>query len=173
MSRHESDREDLLREATALVERIELTIAGFEEPIVCGFRRDGSASFYFGPDPVYQFNTAKQLRRAYVNGQLLKAERGSLIALSRERSQHEVALIRRKLTAAETATLLSQSSTFLNRLYQALQAGQAAIKGQVPPGADITSRVLAWLRDRPPITPIAAAPNVLSQPTAQEQAQIK
>ena len=42
MARRESDREDLLREATALVERAELTIEGFDEPIVVGFRRDGS-----------------------------------------------------------------------------------------------------------------------------------
>ena len=74
MARRESDREDLLREATALVERAELTIEGFDEPIVVGFRRDGSASFFFGADPVYQFNTAFELRRAFVVGLLYKAE---------------------------------------------------------------------------------------------------
>src|SRR3954447_20411722 len=101
MSRHESDREDLLREATALVERIELTVGGFDLPVVCGFRRDGAASFYFGADPVYQFNAVGQLRRAFVAGRLIKAERGRLVALSRERTENEVALVRHELSAAE------------------------------------------------------------------------
>ena len=47
MARQESNREDLLREATALVERVELHVPAFEEPIVVGFRRDGCASFLF------------------------------------------------------------------------------------------------------------------------------
>jgi len=73
MAREEEPREDLLREATALVERVELQIEGFAETIVAGFRRDGAASFYFGQDFVFQFNTANQLRRGYVEGRLFKA----------------------------------------------------------------------------------------------------
>src|SRR5258705_63721 len=61
MARQESDREDLLREATALVQRVELVVAGYDEPVVCGFRRGGSVSLVFGGEPVYQFNTANQL----------------------------------------------------------------------------------------------------------------
>jgi hypothetical protein len=106
MSRRESDLEDLLREATALVERAELKIADYDEPIVVGFRRDGSASVFFGPDPVYQFNSAGELRRAYVSGLLYKAERGSLCALRRERNETEVALVRSNLPPDETAALL-------------------------------------------------------------------
>ncbi len=66
MARDESSREDLLREATALVERIELVphatdplIAAsdlFDKHIVAGFRRDGALSVFFGEDPVYHFN---------------------------------------------------------------------------------------------------------------------
>ena len=44
MAREESEREDLLRDATALVERIELvfsTATTSAENIVVGFRRDG------------------------------------------------------------------------------------------------------------------------------------
>src|SRR5688572_18570527 len=65
MARQEQDREDILREATALVERVELLIPEFPEPIVAGFRRDGSASFFFGADPVLQFNAQGKLRRAF------------------------------------------------------------------------------------------------------------
>src|SRR5204863_2544475 len=78
MAREESSREDLLREATALVERIELIPNGSTSDgrIVAGFRRNGALSVFFGEDPVYQFNAAGELRRAYTDGKLLKADRG-------------------------------------------------------------------------------------------------
>src|SRR5262245_38318908 len=72
MARQESDREDLLREATALVERAELKVAGEPEPVTVGFRRDGSLSVFFGSVAVYQFNTAGELRRAFADGLLYK-----------------------------------------------------------------------------------------------------
>src|SRR4051794_11841558 len=97
MARHESDREDLLREATALVERVELTMAGSEEPIVIGFRRDGSCSMFFGADPVYQFNTQAELRRAFREGRLVKAEGGRLVALERRREAGQLVLLRHAL----------------------------------------------------------------------------
>src|SRR5262245_12366974 len=103
MARQESDREDLLREATALVERAELKVAGESEPMTVGFRRDGSLSVFFGGDAVYQFNTAGELRRAFAGGLLYKAERGRLVELRRERSADEVALVRRELPDEESA----------------------------------------------------------------------
>src|SRR5512134_1308657 len=109
MARQESEREDLLREATALVERAELQLPSFAEPIVVGFRSGGAASFFFGSDPVYQFNSTGQLRRAFVAGKLLKAERGRLVALARERTAEEVALVRTGLDPAEQAELLSSA----------------------------------------------------------------
>src|SRR5687767_11977524 len=119
----ESDREDLLREATALVERAELKLPGFVDPVVIGFRRDGSASFFFGADPVYQFNSAGELRRAYIGGLLYKAEQGRLIGLSRERSQTETALIRHELTADKAAVILESLRTDLDRARESLEAG--------------------------------------------------
>lgn len=160
MARNESDREDLLREATALIERVELKTAGFEEPIVCGFRRDGSASFYFGAEPVYQFNTANQLRRAFVGGRLLKAERGLLVALSRERTERDVALVRHELTENEVQMLISDLRSNLHRLQAALEADAYTLNGQVPADARVSARVLAWLKNAPPVLEIAAAPNV-------------
>ena len=73
MARNQSDREDLLREATALVERAELRISGWSEPVVVGFRRGGGASLFFGGKEVYQFNAGGELRRAFVAGRLIKA----------------------------------------------------------------------------------------------------
>ena len=86
MSRSESDREDLLREATALVERVELSIPGYGESIVVGFRRDGSASFFFGQSPVFQFNSQRELRRAFRDGLLFKTDNGRLVEMRRERT---------------------------------------------------------------------------------------
>jgi hypothetical protein len=159
MARHESDREDLLREATALVERIELSIPNFADPIVCGFRKDGSASFYFGADPVYQFNTSSQLRRAFVNGRLLKAEHGRLVALSRTRTEHEVALVRHELAAQDLALLLMQLNGHFEQLKNSFQAGEYSVIGQVPPEANIVERIALWLEKRPRSVEIAAAPN--------------
>jgi hypothetical protein len=119
MPSRESDREDLLREATALVERAELKIVGHAEPIVIGFRKDGSASFFFGADPVYQFNSAGELRRAYIGGLLYKAERGHLVALRRERTATEVSLVRSELTAYETTAFLMTLGGRLTHLHKA------------------------------------------------------
>jgi hypothetical protein len=83
MARQPEDREDLLAEATALVERAELRLPGDARTIVAGFRATGCGSLFFGADPVYQFNSARQLRRAFVGGELYKAERGQLVALTR------------------------------------------------------------------------------------------
>ncbi|MEX2174089.1 MAG: hypothetical protein WD872_06985 [Pirellulaceae bacterium] len=160
MSRHESPREDLLREATALVERAELVVAGYDEPITAGFRKDGSASFFFGVDPVYQFNAAGELRRAYVGGRLVKAEQGRLVALRRERSATEVALVREELSAPQTEQLLAAMSEHLLRLRTALGQDAFECRGQVPAEADVPSRIGDWLAALPPRVAVAGRPNV-------------
>src|SRR4051812_13576909 len=117
MAREESSREDLLREATALVERIELIPDSSGEltgtRIVAGFRRDGALSIFFGDDTVYQFNAASELRRAYCDGKLFKAARGRLAALKRVRTEHELQLVRHDLSETEQATFLAEMA---NRL---------------------------------------------------------
>ena len=160
MASRESEREDLLREATALVERVELTIEGDDEPIVVGFRRDGSASFFFGVDPVYQFNTAGELRRAFVEGLLYKAERGRLVALRRERSATEVALVRSELSADDSAAVIFAMRQRLTLLLSTLTAGTYSVNGQVPADADVPKRICRWLNKSPTNVPIASAPNV-------------
>jgi hypothetical protein len=158
MARSESEREDLLREATALVERAELRIPSESEPIVVGFRRDGSASFFFGADPVYQFNSAGELRRAFISGLLYKAERGQLVSLRRERSATEVALIRTELKTAETQAILADAHHRLRNLQQALLSGNWTIIGEVPPNADLISRIKNWLAQFPSPIRVAQGP---------------
>jgi hypothetical protein len=160
MSRRETDREDLLREATALIERAELQVPGFDEPVIVGFRKDGAASVFFGADPVYQFNTAGELRRAYIGGLLYKAERGKLVSLRRERSETEVALIRRELAGDEAKSLLRSLNDRTMRLREALASGSFTLIGQAPAEADVTGRMRLWLARLPGSVLVAQAPNV-------------
>lgn len=159
MAHNESAREDLLREATALVERVELSVPAFAEPIVAGFRRDGSISFFMGADSVYQFNSAGELRRAFVDGLLIKAEGGRLLSLRRERSQGVTALLRRELDDAETAGFLERMQKELGKLRVALSAGDVKVIGQVPADGDVARRILAWLSVMPAEVAVASRPN--------------
>jgi hypothetical protein len=141
MAREESDREDLLREATALVERVELRAGDEPEAITAGFRRDGSLSLFFGADPVFQFNTAGELRRAFLRGKLLKAERGKLVELTRVRTAGETQLWRSELDAEATAELLAAMGRRIADLAEALAGGRLEIVGQVPADADVIGRL--------------------------------
>jgi hypothetical protein len=152
MAREESEREDLLREATALVERIELQItnaAGGEDavsvPIVIGFRSNGAISIFFGSDPVYQFNAAGELRRAYCDGALFKATHGKLISLHRVRRTNEVKLLSRELTNGEETAFMFRMQDRLRALAISLDCGSFRIIGQMPSDADVLHRVKQWL----------------------------
>lgn len=171
MARDEADREDLLAEATALVERIELDVPGEAEAVVVGFRRDGAASFFFGADPVYQFNAARELRRAFVDGLLYKAVSGHLAELRRERSAGATVLWRRDLDGAEQGEFLARAAARLDGLRAALEIGgekwwagpalappykrRPAVLRQVPAQGDVLMRVRHWLDKAP--TPLVAA----------------
>jgi hypothetical protein len=160
MAREESDREDLLREATALVERIELAPAeaGSGEHVVIGFRADGSMSVYFGGDPAYHFNSSGQLRRAYCDGLLYKAERGKLVSLERIRQQNEVQLVRRPLPDSEESEFLATMLRRLRTLAEQCRQNELISVGQVPAEADVLGRALGWL-DRVQGVTIAISPH--------------
>lgn len=159
MARNESDREDLLREATALVDRAEFLLPGEPEPVVAGFRRDGSFSVYFGGDRVVQFNSAAQLRRGFFDGQLLKATQGGLVWLTRERTPTETILHSRELTAAESAATLGRATDLVERLSWALETGTFTLVGQVPADGHLVERIVTWRRALPLPLQVAAAPN--------------
>ena len=146
MARQESQREDLLREATALAERVELCLPDQPESIVAGFRRDGSASFFFGESPVYQFNSRREFRRGYVSGLLYKTDDGQLYEMRRERKENAVELRSRQLAENEAGEFLRETKCRLEKLRDALSAGQAVVNGQVPDDQDVAARVLLWLQ---------------------------
>ncbi len=161
MSRQETDREDLLREATALVHRAELRLKDAAEPVVVGFRRTGCASFFFGADPVVQFNTAGELRRLYVAGELLKADTGRLVALRRDRMADATILLRQELSDARHQEILGEIERQMGKLQQALSAGEFELVGQVPANAEVIPQILRWLADYPFPWAIARVPNAV------------
>lgn len=160
VARQEHEREDLLAEATALVERVEIELSSADSLVVIGFRRDGAASLYFGEEPAWHFNTACELRRAYANNRLYKAERGALVALDRVRTEREVQLIRRELTAEETKALLDGLQKNAIELAAAIDAKKYSLIGQVPPEAEVLARVRPLLESLAERVTIAIGPRV-------------
>jgi len=147
MAHDPSDREDLLRDATALVARIELAPpgAGEADHVAVGFRAEGAVSFFFGSDPVYQFNTVDRLRRAYCDDRLVKAVRGRLVSLRRVSQPGEVQLLRRELSDEEQIAFLTHMRGQLRELAAGLDEGRYCVVGQAPANADVLGRVRAWL----------------------------
>lgn len=160
MARQESPREDLLAEATALVERAELLLVAAAEPIVMGFRTNGAASVYFNQDTAYHFNSAGELRRAYLAGRLIKADRNQLASLDRHRIAGAVQLVRHDLTAEETGELLGDLCRRLDTLRTAISEQHVKLLRQMPEGADVLPRIVAWLERMAEPIRIARNPRV-------------
>jgi hypothetical protein len=160
MARDESTREDLLREATALAERIELRHR--DDPsatsIVAGFRANGALSIFFREDPVYQFNAAGELRRAYQQGLLFKAHHGRLASLRRERTASAVALVRHELSTMEQDQFLAHMSERLQSFTALLASEKLVVLGQAPPESNILGRLRQWF-DEHREWRVAARPN--------------
>lgn len=146
MAREEHPREDLLRDARNLTPRaqFQLTEAPDDEPVFCGFR--GKAiSFYFGEDPVYHFNPQGELRRAYVDGRLLKAEDGRLVSMRRQRTETTSTLARRNLAPDEAGQLLATMTARLAAVRRALIASAYELHGEVPADAGALLKTAEWL----------------------------
>lgn len=142
MPRHSQDREDLLAEATALLPRIQLRLE--HGKVFAGFRQD-ALSLYFDTDPVYHFNAAGELRRAFIDGQLLKAEQGRVVAWQPLRQAESTDMLRHDLSDAEIASLAQDITARLHFLRLALESGNAAIVGQIPADGDAVARLTTWL----------------------------
>lgn len=159
MTRREQDREDLLAEATALVERVELKSPAFPDAVVAGFRKNGCASLYVGQDRAYHFNSLGELRRAYVDPLLYKAERGRWAALERRRSKHEVLLLHRDLEPDEMQAFAATLTELLGKLSNSLAIGDFELVRCVPQNANVLQRVQVWLAQLPQPLRVAASPH--------------
>lgn len=154
------DREDLLREATALVERAEFMVEGFDEPVVVGFRRSGALSVYYGSSPVDHFNGLGQWRRGFVDGRLLKAEGGKLVAMRRERRSGATYLVAQELDEEESARCLRAIRQRLDALHAGLAGGRFQVRGSFPPNAKVADRVGRWIAQLPNAIVVAESPRV-------------
>lgn len=159
MARHEEDREDLIRDAVALRNRIEWQVPGEPKPVVTGLRTDLSLSVYFGQDPVFHFNPDGQLRRAFVDGFLYRTQGRTLAKLHRERSDMETVLARRDLDNAELTEFVSAMRSRLANLQVTLETKSATVLRSVLEDAsdsDLLAATRQALTADPPLAPAFA-----------------
>jgi hypothetical protein len=156
MARIAHDREDLLRDARALIPRVKFRMqaANADATVVAGFRGE-ALSLYINDDPAFHFNGSGQLRRVFLAGRLIKAEAGRLIAMTRVRTDKQIELHAEELAETEQQLLLSALANRLVEIKAALESGDATIDGQVPADGDAVPRLIAWLirNDRPTPAP--------------------
>ena len=146
MARVETDRDDLLREAVALVRRMELRAMPGNPVIVVGFRPTGWLSIYFDADPMYQFDELGRLRRAYIDGLLYRSEGSVLAQLERQRSEAETTLVRRDLCGESLVEFQRQMHAKIQWLQALLVDGGATLSRQVPSDdSSLTTDVLEFL----------------------------
>lgn len=158
MPRELHDREDLLRDARALVPRmmLQVRLAGEQVKLFAGFRGE-SLSLYFGDEPVFHFNARGELRRAHVGRQLIKADGGRLCELHRTSKGDAVKLAASELDGSRQLQLLAELSEKLAEFRNALEAGQVRLIGQEPPDADALGRLQRWLATHAEIKVAASA----------------
>ncbi len=161
MARQEHPREDLLRDATALRERVELRCEQPPEIWIVGFRKCGAASFFRGEDPVIHFNAQGELRRLYLEGLLYKAEQGAWVQLRRQPAAGKSLLLRLPLSQRESQAIVARVTSDLQRLAGQLDASAVHMLRVVPAQVDVRQRVARWLRTRlsEPLT-VASRPHV-------------
>jgi hypothetical protein len=146
MARHEEDREDLMREAVALPDRVELCVAGFEVPISIGFRTTSAMSIFVGQDPVYQYDPDGRLRRAFVGGLLYRSQHSTLAMLQRKRTETQTLLLRTDLGDAELSQFRENMNVLVSVLHQRLTFAEFETLRRVPEATDHISRILAALQ---------------------------
>lgn len=161
MARETHEREDLLRDATALVPRIMLRLERDGKPceVFAGFRKEGAVSLYFDDDPVYHFNSAGELRRAFVDDCLVKAEQGRLVAMRPRRTAESTDLVRHELSAVEQKKFLAVMQERISWLREELAVERFEVVGQMPESADARAQLADWLEDSTDVR-IAESPRV-------------
>ncbi len=159
MSRHESDRDDLLAEGGNLPHRGRIRID--EHDWIVGWRAETAVSVFDGVDPVIQFNTSGQLRRVYLNSEKLAAHNRSLTRLARSKdSAARMKMQWQPLSADEQADVLQTIQQSLNRLQNTLASGSFQIETIGLTADEFMQRVQVWLASVN-VTNIAMSPNVV------------
>jgi hypothetical protein len=129
MPRHEHDKEDLIADAVALIDRAEYSVKvdGAAEPeiVTAGFRRDQSLSVYFDQDPFYQFDSSGLLRRSYAGGFLFRSQGTTLARIQRQRTNGQVTLLRTDLTPIQLREFQDNMRLRLQTLKNAIHTKMA------------------------------------------------
>ena len=141
----ESDREDLIREATALVRRAELKLPNSDRLVTVGYRSNGAFSVFFDQDPVYQFDLEGLLRRAYVDGHLYRSQHSTLAQMRRERTDQQTLLIRTDLNEVQLPEFRRRMLQEVERLARFIAAGQVEVLRHIPDDFCVQSDVLQTL----------------------------
>lgn len=144
MAKDAHDREDLLREATAYVKRMEFRVPDVEQVLFCGFRDNGAWSLYWGQDQVVQFNQSGAMRRAFWQGRVLASFRHRLHRLHRHRSAR-AKLSREPLSDEEQTLFLQMWEHRLKDLQTTLTGRRHDIIGCIPEDVDVSQSTLEWL----------------------------
>jgi hypothetical protein len=160
MARHEQHREDLMREAVALVQRAEYSVLEQSDLLVIGFHKNGAPSFYWGEDPVVHFNTQYEIRRLYWQGLLYKAEKRQLVSLQRHRTQQASELLSVTLDPPEKEAKLNLIQSMLQNIHSKLLSGKMQLVRQIPIDHNFTQQLLDWLQLVPQTLQCAERPNV-------------
>lgn len=157
MAKITHDREDLLRDGTAMPIRGRYRFDGFE--LVVGWRTDGSCSWFCDLDPVFQFNAQGQLRRVFRDGNRLSSEGGRLCQLVRRGgSGDRVELVRAPISEAETSEAMAAWQLWRRRAER--PDGDLQIDAVGVSTNDFREKLIAWLGQIPEIPTIADTPGV-------------
>ena len=141
MDRSLDKAEDLLADATALVERVKVALPAITAPFVFGFRQNGALSLFFESEVAYHFNRHNQLRRVFLYGKRYKAGQGKLMHVTRIPLMRRVRLESAALEPGLVEEVLSGLNQRLKSVADLLNAGQFRIVEQVPDHGDIVSRL--------------------------------
>lgn len=145
MAKDAHDREDLLRDATGYVQRVELRVEGVKPEIFCGFREQGAFSLYWGQDEVFQFNADWALRRGYWQSRMIASYLHQLHWLNRDATEARAKLSREAFSNDQQAEFGQNLATRLRLLKRAIDEGTYEVLGQVPPDEQIIARLRGWL----------------------------
>ena len=147
MSREESDREDLIREAVAMPERAEFIVPGLDDRVTIGFRPTGAMSIFIGQDQVFQFDPEGRLRRAFVSTFLYRSQHTTLARLQRVRTNDVTQLLRTDLNADELTAFRTAMVERLSCIADAIRNDIVQWVRSVPPGLNLRSRLAAAISD--------------------------
>ncbi|HIE97861.1 MAG TPA: hypothetical protein EYG03_02915 [Planctomycetes bacterium] len=151
MARTETDKEDLMVEATALVARAEFRRELNAEHkttwriATVGFRKDGSFSVYFEQDPFYQFDVDGLLRRSFKDGLLFRTQSTTLAQLRRDRTDDRTTLARNDLSTDALEDFRRRMRIHLEELQNGFEAGTLAMLRSVSEDNDMQNRTPNFL----------------------------